>query len=107
MLLHELDKPNPLLVKLVAVTSQLVSQIENGEVKADWTVDELLDYLKDNEIILDKSDLYDMIKRPPLKNKIKNIQADNVIFKGQTETPQSTEDESQKVVQQMAKSAMK
>ena len=56
MLLHELDKPNPLLVKLVAVTSQLVSQIENGEVKADWTVDELLDYLKDNEIILDKSD---------------------------------------------------
>lgn len=107
MLLCEFDRPTPLLVKLIAVVSQLKSQIDNGEEKSDWTVDEFLSYLKDNEIIIDKDDLYDMVKNPPLNTKIANIKANNVIFKGHDTPPAPEEDESKKIVKQMAKHAIK
>jgi hypothetical protein len=106
MRLFELSNPNPLLVRLVAVTSQLASDIDSGVEHSDWTVEELLQFYKDNDIILAKDDLYDMIKKPPLKNKISNIQGDKVIFKGQ-ETPVEPEEDSKKVVKQMAQKAMK
>jgi hypothetical protein len=107
MRLFELSNPNPLLVKLVAVTSQLTSDIDSGVEHSDWTVDELLNYYKDNNIILAKEDLYNMIKNPPLKNKISNIQGDKVIFKGQETPVEPEEEDSKKVVKQMAKKAMK
>ena len=107
MLLFELDSPTPLLVKLIAVVSQLKTQIDNGEEKSNWTVDEFLSYLKDNEIILDKTDMYDMIKNPPLNTKIANIKAGNVIFKGHDTPPAPEEDESKKIVKQMAKNTIK
>jgi len=107
MRLFELSNPNPLLVRLVAVTSQLTSEIDSGDQHSDWTVDELLQYYKDNDIILAKDDLYDMIKKPPLKNKISNIQGDKVIFKGQDSPVEPEEDDSKKVIDQMAHKAMK
>jgi hypothetical protein len=107
MFLFELSNPNPLLVRLVAVTSQLTSDINSGYQHSDWTVEELLNYYKDNDIIIDKSDLYDMIKKPPLKNKISNIQGDKVIFKGQEPIEVPDEKESKKVVDKMAHNALK
>jgi hypothetical protein len=107
MRLFELSNPNPLLVRLVAVTSQLTSEIDSGDQHSDWTVDELLQYYKDSDIILDKDDLYDMIKKPPLKNKIDNIQGDKVIFKGQDSPIEPEEEDSKKVIDQMAHKAMK
>lgn len=107
MYLFEFANPDPLLVRLVAVTSQLTSDIDSGDQHPDWTVDELLDYYKSNDIILDKSDLYDMIKKPPLKNKISNIQGDKVVFKGQETIAEPGEEESKKVVNQMAHKALK
>lgn len=98
---------SPLVVRLVAVTSQLLSEIDAGKVKPDWTVPELLQYYRDNDIIIDKSDLYNMIANPPLNKYITNIQADNVVFKGQIEGGEQAPDENKKVVAQMAKSAMK
>ena len=107
MRLFELSNPNPLLVRLVAVTSQLTSEIDSGDQHSDWTVDELLQYYKDNDIILAKEDLYDMIKKPPLKNKISNIQGDKVIFKGQDSPMEPEEEDNKKVIDQMAHKAMK
>jgi hypothetical protein len=107
MRLFELSNPNPLLVRLVAVTSQLTSEIDSGDQHSDWTVDELLRYYKDNDIILAKEDLYDMIKKPPLKNKISNIQGDKVIFKGQDSPIEPEEEDNKKVIDQMAHKAMK
>ena len=98
---------NPVLVKLVASTSQLKSEIDSGKLHSDWTVPELLQYYRDNDIIIDKSDLYNMIKNPPLNKYITNIQGDNIVFKGQTEGGEQAPDENKKVVQQMAKQAMK
>ena len=97
---------SPLLIRLVATTSQLKSEIDSGEVHSDWTVPELLQYYRDNDIVIDKDDLYNMIKNPPLNQSIKNIQGENVIFKGQTPEQELEPDENKKVVAQMAKNAM-
>lgn len=108
MLLYELDIPNQLLVKLVAITSQLKSEIDQGKQKADWTVGELLSLYQANGIILDRTDLYDMIKSPPLDRFISNIQKNVVKFKGQDDSTDEVDtDDSQNVVKQMAKDAMK
>lgn len=98
---------SPLLVRLVAATSQLKSEIDSGELHSDWTVPELLQYYRDNDIVLDKSDLYTMIKKPPLDQSIENIQGDKVIFKGQTPEQEAGPDENEKIVKQMAQDAMK
>ena len=97
---------SPLLIRLVASTSQLKSEIDSGEVHSDWTVPELLQYYRDNDIVIDKNDLYNMIKNPPLNQSIENIQGENVIFKGQTPEQELEPDENKKVVAQMAKNAM-
>lgn len=98
---------NPLSVGLVASTSQLKSDIDSGKLHSDWTVPELLQYYRDNDIIIDKSDLYNMIQKQPLNKFIDNIQGDKVIFKGQTPDQEAGPDENQKIVQQMAQNAMK
>ena len=98
---------NPLSVRLVASTSQLKSDIDSGNLHSDWTVPELLQYYRDNDIIIDKSDLYNMIQKQPLNKFIDNIQGDKVIFKGQTPDQEAGPDENQKIVQQMAQNAMK
>jgi hypothetical protein len=105
MRLYEFEG-SPLLVRLVASTSQLKSEIDSGEVHSDWTVPELLQYYRDNDIVIDKSDLYDMIKKAPLNKSIANIQGDNVIFKGSEPAPAAQPDENQKIVAQMAQNAM-
>jgi hypothetical protein len=106
MRLFELDT-SPLLVSLVAATSQLKTEIDAGEEKPNWTLPELLQYYKNNDIIIDKSDLYDMVKNPPLNKFITNIQGDNVVFKGQAQGNEPGADEGSKIVNQMAHSAMK
>jgi hypothetical protein len=109
MFLYELAGPDPLTIRLIAVLGQLKSNIESGKEKSDWTTDELIQYLDDSGIILDKSNLFDLVKTPPLNNIITNIQGDSVIFKGQQEMSNTSNDEtkSQEIVNQMAKSAMK
>lgn len=107
MFLREFTEPDPILIKLVGITSQLKSDIDGGKIPPEWTVDELLSYFNENGIVLGKDTLYDAIKQPPMNKFIKNIQGDKVIFKGQQEEMTPSPDENQKVVQQMAKSAMK
>lgn len=111
MFLFELDSPDPFVVKLIAVTNQLKSDMDSGIEKTDWTTDEFLNYLQANGINLDTTDLYNMIKKPPLKNVISNIQGDTVIFKGHEPVsvtqPMPDQENSQKVVAQMAQDAMK
>ena len=106
MFLFELDGPDPLLTKIVTVSDQLKSLVDKGSAK-DWTLDQLKSYFQKYDVSLDQEDLYNMIKKAPLKNVISNIQGDKVIFKG-TEPATSTDaDDNQKVVNQMAHNAMK
>ena len=109
MFLFELDGTNPLSTKLIVLVNQLKSEIETGKIDpSSYTTEEFLTYLQDTgDIVLDVTDLYDMIKNPPLNTVIKNIQGDKVIFKGHDDTQQAPDQtQNQQVVQQMAQSAM-
>lgn len=111
MRLFEFEDANPLRTKLVAVTNQLASEVKNMNDGELMTTDELVEKLKQNDIIIDKSDLFDIVTKEPLKNIIKNINGDEVVFKGQkNDLATSTEpkpDENQKTLAAMAKKAMK
>jgi|APCry1669188970_1035186.scaffolds.fasta_scaffold04353_6 FMN-dependent NADH-azoreductase len=108
MRLFELAGPDPIVTRLVAITDQLKSELDSKKIDPQMNVDQLLKYLSDYDIVVDVSDLYNMIQKPPLKNIIDNIQGDQVIFKGQGAGAGEAEDEtqSQQVVQQMAQNAM-
>lgn len=99
----------PSAADVIALINQLNTDVENGEVNADdYTVDELLDYFQKYDVILDVDDLFNMIKMPPLKDLITNIQGDKVVFKGvESNTIDQPEENDKKVVAQMAKKAMK
>ena len=110
MFLFEFDQSGALVAKIVALTNQLEQDLEDGKIGTDYTVDQLLDYFQKYDVILDVNDLYNMIKVPPLKNIIKNIQGDKVVFVGQEETSQkynAPAGDNKKTVAQMAKRAMK
>lgn len=110
MRLIEFDIQEPLVSKIVTASDQLRTDIEKDDLEYDWDVDTLLKYFQKYDVNLDREDLYSMIKVPPLKNVIKNIQGDKVIFVGQEqETPPSLPqpEDNKKVVSQMAKKAMK
>lgn len=109
MRLYEFAGNDPIITKLVVLSDQLKSQLDNGEIQGEWTTDDLLDYLAKNEINVDTPDIYDMVKKPPLSKVISNINNDIVTFKGQDQPDLPTPDknQSQEVVKQMAKSAMK
>lgn len=110
MLLYEFDQGSVMVSKIIALTNQLKQDRDDGTIGDDYTVDQLLRYFQKYDVILDKNDLYNMIKVPPLKSVIKNIQGDDVVFVGQeekaaAEKPEGTD--SQEVVKQMAKHALK
>ena len=105
MRLFEFADDDPLRVKLTAVVSQLKSEMEHKGEKEPMPTDEFLNILKKNEIYVDKSDLFDMVKSDPLKNIVSNISSHQVTFKGM---PGTEKDDSQgpdnfeKIRQQMA-----
>ena len=110
MRLFEFDQSKVQVAQIVALTNQLKQDVEHEHIDIqNFTVDELLDYFQKYDVILDVNDLYNMIKVPPMKTVVKNIQGDKVVFVGHSEDDalDAPEDEQQKVVAQMAKSAMK
>lgn len=109
MRLFELETEPGLSAKLVAITDQLKTDLEDGKLNFGMSTDQLLDYFQDYDVILDVTDLYNMIQVPPLKQVITNIQGDKVVFKGQSDDTENPDQESEqeKIVSQMAKSAMK
>ena len=105
MYLFELEQVDPIVSKMIAITDQLKTMVDK-QPDTKMSVDDLIKYFQEYDVTLDKSMLYDMIKKPPLKNAIANIQGNDVIFKGQ-EQPEQSDDESKKVVAQMANRAQK
>jgi len=104
MRLFEFAGNDPLRVKLTSIAMQLKAKMEDsGE---PMPIDEFLDMLSNRGISVDKSDIYDLIKKEPLNNIISAIEADQVIFKGQQpELDQDGEEgpgEFEKTRQQMA-----
>lgn len=109
MFLFEFDQDSALVSKIVALTNQLQQDLDDGKIGDDFTVNQLLDFFQKYDVILDTKDLYNMIKVPPMKSIIKNIQGDRVVFVGQEEEKATKPEggDNEKVVKQMAKRAMK
>ena len=114
MRLNEFVEPaedKALAASIIAVSNHLQQQVETGEINPDnYTVDDLLDLFQSQDIILDVQDLYTMLDKPLLKGIISNIQGDKVVFKGEEPISMDSDeqpDDSQKVVANMANSAMK
>ena len=114
MRLNEFVEPaedQALAASIIAVSNHLQQQVETGEIDPDnYTVDDLLDLFQSQDIVIDVQDLYTMIDKPLLKGIISNIQGDKVVFKGDEPVSMDSNeqpDDSQKVVANMANSAMK
>ena len=109
MRLFELDFTKPMATTIVTISDQLKSDLDRGKIDPEsWDVDKLLNYFHKYDVIIGKEDLISMIQKDPLKQVIKNIQGDKVVFKGHEEEKVSTEpDKSDEVVKSMAKKAMK
>ena len=105
MFLYEISS-DPLIIKLITVVDQLKTDLENKNKSKPESVDDFLKYLQKYDINLDQNDLYDMIKKSPLKNIIHNIKNKKIIFKGYEE-PEMPEKVSDKIVKSMAKKAIK
>lgn len=107
MRLFEFAGDDPLRIKLATVTKQLQDRVE----KTGQTIstDQLLNFLRQNDIVLDKPDLFDIVQKEPLKNIIKNVNKDEVTFVGQEDevSMDPKPDEAEKVRAQMAKSVLK
>lgn len=102
MRLFEFADDDPLRVKLTAVSSQLESRFKN--VDQPLPLDQFLDLLRKNDIAVDESDLYDIIKKEPLVNIVDSIEGGNVIFKGaEGASPEDNgPDDNEKIRQKMA-----
>lgn len=107
MRLYEFEAVDPLIPKLVAVSDQLISDFSDDELQSGMSVDDLLTYFQKYDIVLDKMDLFNMIKKPPLKNIIDNIQNDKVVFKGSEDQAMPDKDDNKEVVAAMAAKAAK
>jgi hypothetical protein len=107
MRLYEFDDESSYVTKIVALSNQLKNDLDNGDIPLDFSVENLQDYFRKYDVILDRDDLYNMISKPPLKDVIRNIQGDKVVFKGQDAPGEAPQDQNQKVVAQMAKNALK
>lgn len=103
MYLYEFD--DPYVTKIIAISDQLKTDFDNGEIAGEWTVDQLLQYFQQYDIILDVNDLYDMIKKPPMNKVIANIQGDKIVWKGDESVPGEVTSQNEKTVQQMASRA--
>jgi hypothetical protein len=104
MRLFEFNDNDPLRIKLVAVADQLASR--DGPISTD----EFLSLLNKHKISLTKSDLFDIVKKDPLKNIIADVNSNEVTFKG-TDGDEidngNTIDDNEKIRQQMANKALK
>ncbi len=107
MRLYEFDDDSQSsIAKIVIVADQLKNDAKRGKLK-DWDLDRLINYFQSYDIILNPTDLYDMIKKPPLNDLIDNIQGDKIVWKGRKKASLREPSETEKTVKGMAKKALK
>lgn len=111
MYLFELQDDSK-ITHIIAVTDQLKTALDNGEIKSNWDTKTLLDYFRKYNVILSKDDLFNMIQKKPLKKVIRNIEGDTVVFRGMPGTKDSAKDaptpeKSKEVISKMAKKTLK
>jgi len=109
MRLFEFDTEKRAVQSIVIVSDKLKLDLKNKKLPPEMSTDDLLRKFReyDPTLILDKTDLYQMIQKPPLKDIVKNIEQDKVIFKGTDTGVDGAPTRNQDLVKKMAKHALK
>lgn len=108
MLIREFQEPSVDSAKLASLAQFLISRSDDRAAPKKISVGAFLKLAQDQGISLTQDSLINMSQRPPLSNLIRNIQGDEILFKGD-DTPDDTMsvDQAQKTVDSMAKRATK
>lgn len=96
-------------IKLAVIVDELKTELDNGELADSIPTDEFLDRLEARGVPLDIEQLREKIQEKPLSDVVSNMDDDNVEFNGNSNDDLDFDDQAdqEKVVAQMAKSAMK
>jgi hypothetical protein len=111
MRLYEFASDDPYRVALTAVVSQYKARLKDSNSKQNPRTDAFINFLADNGFPgLNLDELISMQKQEPLKNLIKNISGREVTFFDADEeeiTSDIDQDKNEKIVQNLAKKALK
>lgn len=118
MYLSELDNASDEVDAILVAADQLESLRKQGQLKNNWSTNQFVKWLNgylyqiDSNLVLSNSDVLKMVSsdKNPFKKTIQNIQNKEVVFKGNQGQPppeKTTSDNSQEVVDKMAKDAIK
>ena len=99
---------DPRAQRLAALTQFLLGRSEDTASAKKISTDAYLKLANDMGVSLTKSQLIDLVQKPPLNNLIANVENDEIIFKGAETTPDTMSvDQARKTVDSMAKRAAK
>lgn len=103
MFLFELDDPK--IGKYAVAIDSIKNDLDSGKISGEWSADQVLKYLEDYDIVdIDIDDL----KKPPFNKVINKVEDDIVTWRGSGElSPEEMQNQSDKVVKQMADRAKK
>lgn len=111
MKLYEFDDIDRDAIRITGIVSQLLSRIKDTDFKGKYSLKSLLNTLSEKGYDIDRGEFLDMIKNPPLKNIIANVQGDRVVFKGEEQETDDNlavdQDETSDTLEKMAKRAEK
>lgn len=107
MKVTEVTRPKNSIVKLTALAQFVSERSKEADAEIGISMDAFIELAHDMGVSVTREDMYDLVKRPPLSNLIKDISDNKVVFKGQTSS-QATKmpvDQAEKIVSKMAKRA--
>lgn len=107
MRLYEfVDELESIKVKLIGLLKQYQGRIGDTGASKPASLTAILNLLASEGINLSPEEFRKMSLDSPINNVISNIQGDNVIFKGQTNSPEPLDqEESEKIIDKMSKRA--
>lgn len=107
MKIVEVAAPNASIAKLTALAQFVSERSKEADAEIGISMDAFIELAHDMGVSVARDDMYDLVKKPPLSNLIKDITDNKVVFKGQTSS-QATKmpvDQAEKIVSKMAKRA--
>lgn len=107
---NDFDEGDPLRVATAATLAQIKSDISDAAYKGEFTVNALLNKLRNNGVNIARDQLPDLVSEEPWSNLISNIEGNRVIFKSDSEDDSNIDDgpeDSENTMKMMADRAVK
>lgn len=107
--LYEFETDDHDLVKLTGIVSQIHNRIKDTGYDKKFSLEALLNILRDRELDITPEQFIEMSQNSPLKNIIANVSGNSIVFKGESDVSTDVEkpDETTSTLEKMAKRAAK